>query len=184
MKVNGKNNMQKCVLAGVLAAVTAVLSIISIPLPSGVPVTLQTFAVALCGFMLGPVLGTAAVAVYLVLGAVGLPVLAGMVGGLGYFFGITGGYLWGFLPMAFLCGLASQSGKKVLAAPLSLAGLASCHLLGTAQFALVSASPLLSAFLLASAPYLVKDVISVALAYFVALAVSSALKKAGLGGAV
>lgn len=183
MKIDAKNNVQKCVLVGVLAAVTAVLSIISIPLPSGVPVTLQTFAIALCGFMLGPFLGTAAVAIYLVLGAVGLPVLAGMVGGLGHFFGVTGGYLWGFLPMGFLCGLAAQSGKKMLAVPLSLAGLAACHLLGVAQFALVMATPFLSAFLLASAPYLLKDVISVVLAYFAALAVSTALKKAGLGGA-
>lgn len=183
MKLEGKSNVQKCVMVGVLAALTAVLSIISIPLPSGVPVTLQTFAVALCGFMLGPVFGTAAVAVYLVMGMIGLPVLAGMVGGLGHFSGVTGGFLWGFLPMALLCGWAVRSGKKLLAIPLSLGGLAACHLLGCLQFAFVMSTPILSAFLMASAPYLIKDIISVALAYSVALAVSAALKKAGTGGA-
>ena len=106
MKLEYTNNVQKTVLTGVMAAILAALSLVSIPLPSGVPVTLQTFAVALCGFLLGPAMGTAAVAVYLIMGAVGLPVLAGMVGGLGHFLGVTGGFLWGFLPMALLCGLA------------------------------------------------------------------------------
>lgn len=183
MKLELRNNVQKTVLIGVMAAVTAVLSLISIPLPSGVPVTLQTFAVALCGFLLGPALGMAAIGVYLAMGAVGLPVLAGMVGGFSHFAGMTGGFLWGFLPMAFLCGLGAWAGKKLLAAPLSIAGLAACHLLGTIQFGLVTSTPFLSAFLAASAPYLVKDVISVILAYFAALALSTALKKAGLGGA-
>lgn len=60
MKLELKNSMQKSVITGVMAALLAVLSLISIPLPIGVPITLQTFGVALCGFMLGPALGTAA----------------------------------------------------------------------------------------------------------------------------
>ncbi len=183
MKLEYTNNVQKTVLTGVMAAILAALSLVSIPLPSGVPVTLQTFAVALCGFLLGPAMGTAAVAVYLIMGAVGLPVLAGMVGGLGHFLGVTGGFLWGFLPMALLCGLGAWAGKKLLVIPLSLAGLAACHLLGLAQFTVVAAMPVWQAFMVASAPYLIKDVISVILAYFGALAVATALKKAGLGGA-
>ncbi len=183
MRLEYKNNVQKTVLTGVMAAVLAVLSLVSIPLPSGVPVTLQTFAVALCGFLLGPIMGMAAVAVYLVMGAVGLPVLAGMAGGFGHFLGMTGGFLWGFLPMALLCGFGAWAGKKFLVVPLSLAGLAACHLLGAVQFAAVASMPLWAAFLTASAPYLIKDVISVILAYFGALAIAAALKKAGLGGA-
>ena len=54
MKVQYKNKLQKMVMVAVFAAVMAVLSQISIPLPTGVPVTLQTFAVALCGYVLGP----------------------------------------------------------------------------------------------------------------------------------
>lgn len=183
MKLELKNNVQKTILVGVMAAVVAVLSMISIPLPSGVPVTLQTFAVALCSFLLGPAIGMAAIGVYLAMGVVGLPVLAGMVGGFGYFLGMTGGFLWGFLPMALLCGLGTWMGKKLLVVPLSLAGLAACHLLGCVQFSLVTSTPFLSAFLVASAPYLIKDVISVILAYLAALALSTALKKARLGGA-
>ena len=89
----------------ITAAVMAVLSQISIPLPTGVPVTLQTFAVALCGYVLGVGMGGSALAVYLALGAVGLPVFAGFSGGVGSFLGVTGGFLWGFFLMSLLCGL-------------------------------------------------------------------------------
>ena len=57
MKMEVQNKVRKIVMTGVFAAMLAVLSQISFPLPSGIPVTLQTFAVALCGFVLGPRLG-------------------------------------------------------------------------------------------------------------------------------
>ncbi len=182
MKLEWKNNMQKMVCTGVLAAVLAVLSQISIPLPSGVPVTLQTFAVALCGCVLGPAMGTAAVAVYLALGAVGVPVLAGFSGGFGSFVGVTGGFLWGFLLMALLCGLGAQAKNKVMAALLGMAGLAVCHICGIVQFAAVMGTLFALAFFMASARYLVKDVISVVLAYFAAVGIGASLKRAGIGG--
>ena len=92
------------VLVGVFAAVLAVLSQISIPLPSGIPVTLQTFAVALCGYALGWKRGLLATAVYVALGLVGLPVFSGFSGGLGKLAGPTGGYILGFLAIAGLAG--------------------------------------------------------------------------------
>ena len=81
MKLQWKNKLQRTVMAGVFAALLVVLSQVSIPLPTGIPVTLQTFAVALCGCVLGPAVGSAAVGVYLALGAVGVPVFAGFSGG-------------------------------------------------------------------------------------------------------
>lgn len=180
MKLQWKNKVQPTVMAGVFAALLVVLSQIAIPLPSGIPVTLQTFAVALCGFALGPALGTLSVGVYLALGAVGVPVFAGFSGGIGAFVGMTGGYLWAFLPMAFLCGLGAQQKNKVLSGALGLAGLAACHLGGAFQFALVAGVSPLQAFLTASAPYLIKDVISVIAAYAVAKAVLYSLQKAKL----
>lgn len=70
------------VIIALFAAITAVLSQIAIPMPTNVPVTLQTFAVALCGFCLGSKKGTAAILVYILLGAVGIPVFTGFKGGL------------------------------------------------------------------------------------------------------
>ena len=73
------------VLTGMMAAILAVLSQISIPLPSGVPITMQTFAVALAGFTLGIWQGSASVLIYLLLGLIGVPVFAGFSGGPGSF---------------------------------------------------------------------------------------------------
>lgn len=181
--MNLKNPVQKSVLTGVMAAVLAVLSQIAIPMPTGVPVTLQTFAVALCGYILGAGLGTLSVGVYLALGAVGLPIFTEFSGGFGVFLGVTGGFLWGFLPMAFLCGLGVKRGGKVLAILLGVSGLLVCHLCGVAQFMVVMSTSFRQAFLIASAPFLVKDIISVALAFLAAAAITSSLKKARIGGA-
>lgn len=178
-----KNNREKIiqiVMVGVFAAVLAVLSQISIPLPTGIPVTMQTFAVALCGYALGWKRGTLATAVYIALGAVGLPVFAGFSGGFGSLVGLAGGYIWGFLPMAALCGVGLKMNHRVLAIVLGIAGLAACHLLGSIQFAVISGNGPLEAFLIASAPYLVKDILSVAAAYGVAVALTFSLKKGGI----
>ena len=70
---------------------------------AGVPITLQTFAVMLAGCVLGPVRGFAAVALYLALGAVGLPVFAEHSSGIGVFAGPSGGYLLSF-PLAAALG--------------------------------------------------------------------------------
>lgn len=180
MKIGCKSQLQKYVMTGVCAALLAVLSQISIPLPTGIPVTLQTFAVALCSYILGPALGTLSVLVYLALGAVGLPVFAGFSGGVGSFVSLAGGYLWGFLFMAFLCGLGAWRGSKAAGISLGVAGLAACHLCGAVQFSLLMSTSLAQALLVASVPYLLKDVISVVLAYLAAMAVVASLKRAKL----
>ena len=78
-------------------AVLAVLSILQIPMPTGVPITLQTFAMALCGYVLGWQSGVAATLLYIVLGTVGVPIFAGMSAGPGVLFGYTGGFIFGFI---------------------------------------------------------------------------------------
>lgn len=158
---------------GLFAAITAVLSQISLPLPSNVPLTLQTFAVALAGYFLGWFKGCISVVVYVLIGAVGAPVFAGFKGGLGVISGPTGGFIIGFIVMALLCGLGSDLfGKRNLVSIASgilfgIAGLAVCHVFGFVRYANISGQSLWKAFLVVSLPYLVKDVISVAAAYFI-----------------
>ena len=171
--------MKKWITSAMFAAIIAVLSQIAIPMPAGVPVTLQTFAIALCGYILGWRFGLAATLLYLMIGAVGAPVFASFSGGIGVLFGMTGGYLSGFLFMAVLCGLGANCLSKVAAAGLGLAGLALCHALGVVQFAAVTGSSMLYAFTVASLSYLIKDVVSVAIAYFVSLVVRRRLHAAG-----
>lgn len=92
-------------------ALTALAAQVAIPVPgSPVPVTGQTFAVLLTAAALGPARGLAAQALYLLLGAVGMPVFAGAGHGTAVVFGATGGYLLGFLVAAALTGYGARRG--------------------------------------------------------------------------
>ncbi len=98
------------VSVALFAALLVVLSLVPpIPMPGvPVPVTLQVLGVVLAGCMLGPARGALAVLLYLVLAVVGLPVLPGGRGGLGVFYGPTGGFLIGMLVGAALCGALAR----------------------------------------------------------------------------
>ena len=97
------------VLAGLMAAITAVCSLIAVPNPfaPGVPFTLQVFAVCLAGLVLPPRWAFAAEAVYLFLGVIGLPVFAGGAAGAGVLFTLTGGFLWSYPLAAAVCSAVS-----------------------------------------------------------------------------
>lgn len=164
MKQNAK--VLKLVYIALFAALMAALSQVAIPTP-WVPLTLQTFAAALCGYVLGWKGGLTALVVYLLLGIAGVPVFANFKAGAQVLVGPTGGFLFGFLPMAALCGL--QIGRKRAAGILfGLLGLLLCHVAGTLQYALVSHVDVGKSFLLVSLPYLLKDAVSVVGAYFLA----------------
>ena len=151
---------KRLTLIALFAAMLAALSMLIIPMPAGVPVTLQTFAAALCGYCLGAKRGVAAVAVYLAIGACGVPVFAGFGGGLGHLLGLSGGFLWGFLLLASACGLARGGFWKRFA--IGLAGLCGCCLAGVLQYAYVANTSILQGFWVVCLPYLWKDVACVA----------------------
>lgn len=133
-------HVRDMVLIALFAALLGVLSWISIPLPiSSVSFTLQTLGVFLAVGLLGGRRGTAAVGVYLLLGAMGMPVFAGFTGGLGILLGSTGGYLVGFLLAALtMWGLERLWGTRPVALILSMvAGLFVCYAFGTAWFLFV-----------------------------------------------
>lgn len=116
---------------GLFAALLAVCSWISIP--TAVPVTLQTLGVFLAAGLLGGRLGTVSVGVFLLLGAVGLPVFSGFHGGVGALLGVTGGYLLGFLGTTLVMWAMEGLGERFR--PLSMAlGLLVCYAFGTAWF--------------------------------------------------
>ena len=166
--------------AALAAALMALCSWIS--LPTAVPFTLQTFALFLTLGVLGGKLGALAVGVYLLLGAVGLPVFAGFSGGLGALLGATGGYLLGFLLTALTVWgaerLWGRSAPVFLAS--CLAGLGLCYLFGTVWFAAVYASssgPVGLAAVLGwcVAPFVLPDLAKLALALALRRRLSAAL---------
>ena len=108
------------------ALFTALLAQVAIEVPgSPVPITGQTLAVVLMAAALGPVRGMAGQLAYVLLGAVGLPFYSKGASGWAQVLGPTGGYLVGFIPAAFLVGLAARHGFDRVAwkaVPLFLAG--------------------------------------------------------------
>ena len=103
-----KMSVRDICYAGLFAAVIAVMAQISIPMPMGVPMTMQTFAITLAAVVLGSKLSTISSLIYIIMGAVGLPVLANFSGGFDKFVGPTGGFLISFPLMAYIIGLGVE----------------------------------------------------------------------------
>jgi biotin transport system substrate-specific component len=95
------------VYASLLAALTAAGAYIAIPIGQ-VPVVLQNYFIFLSGLLLGSRWGPASVAVYILVGACGLPIFSVGRGGIGHILGPTGGYLLGYLPAVYVIGLVSE----------------------------------------------------------------------------
>src|SRR5215210_1303248 len=132
-----------------------------------VPITGQTFAVLLTGALLGSRLGAAAVIAYLIEGAVGLPFFAGGGGGILRFLGPTAGYLVAFPAAAFITGAFAEHGwdKRYPTAVAAMAiGSLIIFLGGWAWFAILTNTPPVAAFKIAVLPFLLGDVIKIALA--------------------
>lgn len=155
--------LQMLTKTALMVAVISVLAQVAIPF-SAVPMTLQTFAIAFCGYYLGGKHGTLTILIYLLMGAIGLSVFAAF-GATATLLGPTGGFLIGFLPLSLLCGISHGKTTNLLT---SAAGLLLCHALGVLWYTFVMETTPLSAFLLVSAPYLIKDAISLFLAKILA----------------
>lgn len=156
-------------LIGQAAALMAICSWISIP--AAVPFTMQTFAVFLTVGLLGGKRGTVAVLVYLLLGAVGLPVFSGFSGGLGHLMGPTGGYMIGFIATALVMwGMEKFMGNSTKVLVVSMvAGLLVCYAFGTAWFIVVysrssGAIGVGAALSMCVIPYIIPDALKIALA--------------------
>lgn len=174
------NHTRQLAFAGLFAAILAVLSILQIPMPSGVPITLQTFAVALCGCVLGKKWGVISTLLYILLGTIGLPVFSGMKGGFGVLMGPTGGFLFGFLFLAAFCGWGAECQKRGSNWLGGGIGLVICHILGTSQFSLVSGRTFGQSLLFVSVPYVIKDILLVVGAILVGMSIRRALLAANL----
>lgn len=96
---------KKLVLSAMFAALASVGCFIQIPLPGGIPIVVQDMLCMLSGLLLGPLFGSLAVLIFLLLGAIGLPVYSGKAGLHVLLNGPTSGFLWGYLLAAFLGGL-------------------------------------------------------------------------------
>jgi len=149
-----------------------------IAVPTPVPFTMQSMAVLTVAALLGPKAGCSSVGVYLLLGAVGLPVFSGFRGGVQALLGPTGGYLIGFLFCAFITGLASKRGRSrhILAAGMAL-GMLACYGFGTLWYAVGYGAGNVSAIAMTCVvPFLLPDAVKLALS----LLLSERIRKSGI----
>lgn len=174
-----KSSMTKKIcLCGMFAALTAVFSQIQIPI-GPVPINLATFSVMLSGSVLGWEYGTLSQTVYVMLGIIGAPVFAGFSGGLGVVLGKTGGYILGYIAIAFIVGVMTEKiniSRKVIL-PLSMAiGTLVCYTLGTAWFMILTKTGLWQSLLLCVIPFLIGDAIKISVASLITGRLKKAIK--------
>lgn len=176
-----KSKTYDMVYIAVFAVLMAICSWISIP--TVVPFTLQTFGVFLAIGVLGGKRGSLAVLVYILLGAIGVPVFAGFTGGIGILLRNTGGYIVGFLFSALVMwAMEMMLGKKMWVLVLSMvAGLVVCYAFGTVWFMAIYAKEagaigLTTALGWCVFPFLVPDLIKITLALVLSKRLATVIK--------
>ncbi len=172
-----KRHVRDLVYCALFAALIAVFAQLSIPIDP-VPISLATFAVMMCGLLLGWKGGLAAVAVYILLGAAGAPVFAGLKNGAAALAGPTAGYIFGYLPYAALAGLPIKRWQENfgLRCVLCLFGTLACYALGTGCFMIQSGRGLWDSLGLCVLPFLPGDGAKILLSSFLAPRLRKAMK--------
>jgi biotin transport system substrate-specific component len=160
------------ILTGLFAALTAIGAYIYIPLPiSPVPITLQMFFTFMAGGLLGKKYGFFSQLIYVLIGAIGLPVFAGGAGGIGILFGPTGGYVLGFMAAGYIAGMSKDKYfSKII---YMLLGLVVIYLLGTVRLMYVVQVDFIKALTMGVTPFIIGDLIKVALAAYLSVKLSS-----------
>ena len=167
---NQKIRTKQMVLIALMTAVTCVLGPLSIPLPfSPVPISLTNFAIFLAIFVLGMKSGTISFIIYLLLGAIGVPVFSSFRGGLQVLAGPTGGYLIGFIFLALIMGFAlDHFDRKLLPTIIGMIiGMVVCYAFGTVWLAKLLSLSFKEGLMMGVIPYLPGDAAKIIIAAIV-----------------
>ncbi len=158
------------IICSLFAAITAILAQIAIPFPGGVPLTMQTLAVSLAGILLGAKKGFISQLIYVLMGAVGMPVFAGFTGGLSIVVGSTGGFILSFPIMAYVIGIICEkyNDKFIVFAAMILGSIAN-YAVGTVYFSLITQLPMMESFMACVAPFIFTGIVKAILATVVGL---------------
>ncbi len=189
---NSLSNTSNLVLCAVCAAITCILAPVSIPLAGGVPISLATFAVMLAGVLLGGPLGATSQLIYVLLGAVGVPVFAGWTGGLGNVIGMTGGYIIGYIPLAWLTGLIYKKFGSTAKMPIRITfmvigmivGNIALYVIGTAWFMVITGMGLGESLAACVIPFIPGNFIKIAAVCVIAPPVENAIRRTRASEAV
>ncbi len=177
---NIKITTKDMVLCGIFAAIICICSVINIPI-GVIPVTLAPFGIMLACSTLGVRKGMLSTIVYILIGAVGIPVFAGFKGGISVLTGPTGGYIIGYVFLAFASGLGAREFKLgklaniIISILCNIFGLALCYLFGTIQFLFITKADLAYAMSVCVIPFIGFDIIKAVCASIPAYAIRKAV---------
>jgi len=164
-----KIKTKEIIFCALFAALTAILSQISIPLPfTPVPINLATVSVCLGAGLLGSKIGAISQVVYVIIGAIGVPVFANFTTGLGILAGPTGGYIIGYVVATILIGaIIKRFGENLYTYMIAMGiGILGCYTIGTAWFMYVTKIGLFEALIMCVVPFLIGDMLKVVLSAF------------------
>lgn len=166
-----KLSIQDMCMIGMFTAIIAIMAQLSIPMPLGVPMTMQTFAVTLAAIILGGKKSAISCLIYVLLGAVGIPVFANLSGGYDKVIGPTGGFLMSFPIMALLIGLGMDFYKKNKALLIAgvIAGTVVNYVFGILWFCFITKSSFMTGFTACVLPFVPTAIIKAVLAVAIGL---------------
>jgi biotin transport system substrate-specific component len=181
MQSGASRKLRELAYTALASALIAVSALITVPLPSAVAITLQTFGVYFALFFLGGRLGTCAVALYIAIGSVGLPVFSGFSGGVGRLFDAGGGFILGFLIAALVYWLLTclfGARLRILFAVITLLLL---YAVGALWYSFVylgaEAADFVTALAVTVLPFIIPDALKIALAEIIARRLHKIIKK-------
>lgn len=176
--MKGIHSLRGLILAALFAALMAVAGQIAIPVPP-VPVTLQTLVVMLAGSVLGRRFGTLSMLVFILLAAVGVPVLSGGSAGLGVLMGPTAGFIWSWPLAAFLIGWMTEKSRNLNGVRLAIYhvvfGVILVHIAGVMWMWLGIGMDGRAALLAGSLPFIPGDIVKALLGTGIALKLRKSL---------
>ena len=178
---NKKLTTYQMAVTAVMAAVLCVLGPLTVPI-GAIPISLANFVICLTAWLLGPKFGTLSVAIYLAIGLIGVPVFSGYGAGLAKVAGPTGGYLVGYLLLAFIGGMfiEKSKGQPVVSGLGLVLGDAACYVLGTAWFVFQMQCELSYALAVCVYPFIVLDLAKIVVSCIVGALLRKRLVQAGV----
>ncbi len=170
-------HIKSLTLRAILAAVICVIAPLSIPV-GAIPVTAATLIIYIVCACMDMSFSVPAVLLYIFLGAFGLPVFSGFSGGFQILSGATGGFIIGYIPCAAVISLmCSRYPRKKFIYPLSMAiGTVTCYLFGILWFIYISRTSVSSAGGAVILPFIVGDIIKIAVACTVSIPLKNKLR--------
>lgn len=165
------SNTQRIAMTAVLTALLLAVGPLAINI-GPIPMTLQTLIIALVASISSTRISLTATSLYLLLGALGLPVLSGFKGGFVLFFGPTGGYLWSFLLFAPLIGLSFKKWRTVTGLIVTNCVAALVNLVcGTLWLSVTAHMSIQAAVAVGMTPFILSSIIKIIIVVVVSLAI-------------